>query len=148
MLLSTNRHVGLDLQAELDDARAEIQDLIVKNIRLRANVETAVRDSNRQREHYEEEIEKYEIKVAKRREQITGLKNRHSEQITYLKNIAQMYMGVVYNRDGAEHYKDLDPDGHHAQLIGYTPHRWPPPPPLPPSSLNQQAAQTNPYAIA
>ena len=27
MLLSTNRHVGLDLQAELDDARAEIQDL-------------------------------------------------------------------------------------------------------------------------
>ena len=137
MLLSTNRHVGLDLQAELDDARAEIQDLIVKNIRLRANVETAVRDSRRQRQHYQTELEQYQKEVAKQR-----------EQITYLKRVAQIYMGVVYNRDGAEHYKDLDPDGHHAQLMGYTPHRWPPPPPLPPSSLNQQAAQTNPYAIA
>ena len=47
--LSTNRHVGLDLQAELDDARAEIRDLRAENAALK-------RDMDAQRAHYEKEI--------------------------------------------------------------------------------------------
>ena len=49
MLLSTKRHVGLDLQAELDDARAEIRDLRAENAALK-------RDMHAQRAHYEKEI--------------------------------------------------------------------------------------------
>ena len=131
MMLSTNRHVGLDLQAELDDARAEIEDLIGQNIRLRANVDKAVRDSlRRQREHYEKGSEHYE------------------KEIAYLKQVARIDMGEVYNRLGAEHFKVMDPTGHDARVMGYTPAPPLPPPPASRASLNQQAAQTNPYAIA
>ena len=49
MLLSTKRHVGLDLKAELDDALAEIQDLRANNHALRQSLEA-------QRVRYEQEI--------------------------------------------------------------------------------------------
>ena len=94
MLLSTNRHVGLDLQAELDDARAEIRDLRAENAALK-------RDLNAQRAHYENEI-------------------------AHLKRVGQ-------------HLLDSIAKAHPEYEL---------PTPPPPSSLTQQAAQTNPYAIA
>ena len=48
-MLSTNRHVGFNLEAELDDARAEIQDLRATNHALQ-------RSLDEQRAHYEKEI--------------------------------------------------------------------------------------------
>ena len=137
MLLSTNRHWTLELQAELDDARAEIQDLKEKNRELGGTVDRAVRLNLTQRERYEKQLEQCQKEVAKQREQITDMKQ-----------IARQYMDYVYNVLGPEHYKYLDRRGQHAELMEYTPERWPPPPPMPPSSLTQQAAQTNPYAIA
>ena len=94
MLLSTNRDVGLDLQAELDDARAEIQDLRAENAALK-------RDLNAQRAHYQNEI-------------------------AYLKRVMQHLLDSI--------------------VAAHPEYALPPPPP--PSSLNQQMAQTNPYAIA
>ena len=137
MLLSTNRHWTLELQAELDDARAEIQDLKEKNRELNDSVDRAVRLNLTQRGRYEQQLEQCQQEVAKQR-----------EQITFMKIIARQFMDHVYNHLGPEHYKYLDPTEQHAELMGYTPERCPPPPSMPPSSLNQQAAQTNPYAIA
>ena len=60
MFLSTNRHVGFNLEAELDDARAEIQDLRAENAALKRDLEVTreifcavQRDMNAQRAHYE-----------------------------------------------------------------------------------------------
>ena len=116
---STNRHVGLDLQAELDDARAEIKDLTDQNIRLSSNVRGLHDSLRRQREHYLIEIEQYEKIIAEKRQQITDLKLDLKKQ--------RAYYGEQLKRIGM-----LDEV----------------PPPPPPSSLNQQAAQTNPYRIA
>ena len=122
MLLSTKRHVGLDLQAELDDARAEIQDLRAENAALKRHLEVTrdiqlflqrtldleqdiLRD---QREHYEIEIKYYE------------------KEIAYVKQVGRVYMGEVYNSLGAEHFKAMDPTGHDARVMGYTPESPPP----------------------
>ena len=123
MLLSTNRHVGLDLQAELDDPREVNRQLNAENQHL-------IEQNRRLHEHYKIEIEQYEKIIAEKRQQITSLKQ-----------VARYYMGVVYNELGAEYYKTRDQDGHDAQFVGYTPHRPPPPPPLPPppSSLTQNS---------
>ena len=119
MLLSTNRQVGLDLQAELDDARSEIKDLTDQNIRLSSNV-CGLHDSlRRQREHYLIEIEQYEKIIAEKRQQITDLKLDLKKQRAY--------------------YEEQ------LKRIGMLDEVPPAPPPL---SLNQQAAQANPYAIA
>ena len=59
--LSTNRHVGLDLQAELDDARAEIRDLRAENAVLQ-------RDLRAERAQYAEqtaELKRNEILLQK-----------------------------------------------------------------------------------
>ena len=100
MLLSTNRHVGLDLQAELDDARAEIRDLRAENAALK-------RDMDAQRAHYETEL-------------------------AHVKRVGQQLLDAIATD--------------HPQYAKYVKYKSPPPPP--PSSLNQQVAQTNPYAIA
>ena len=84
MLHSTNRHVGRDLQAELDDARAEIRDLRAENAALQ-------RSLNEQRVHYEKEI-------------------------AYLKQVGRMLNDAIAKAH--------------------------------PEYVNQQVAQTNPYAIA
>ena len=142
MLLSTNRHVGLDLQAELDDARAEIRDLRAENAALKRNLEVtrdiflcvqrtldSEQDSLRdQREHYEIEIKYYE------------------KEIAYVKQVGRVYMGEVYNSLGAEHFKVMDPTGHDARVMGYTPERPPPPPPLPPPGA-ECMPQANPFMI-
>ena len=136
MLLSTKRHVGLDLQAELDDARAEIEDLIeqnrrlhAENIRLRGRSDEAIQDRLKDcREHYEIEIKWYE------------------KEIAYLKQVGRTYMAEVYNSLGAEHFKVMDPTGHDARVMGYTPERPPPPPPLPPPGA-ECMPQANPFMI-
>ena len=119
MLLSTNRHVGLDLQAELDDARAEIKDLTDEHIRLSANVSGLHDSLRRQREHYLIEIEQYEKIITEKRQQITDLKLDLKKQRAY--------------------YQEQ------LKRIGMLDEVPPAPPPL---SLNQQGAQANPYAIA
>ena len=92
-MLSTNRHVGFNLEAELDDARAEIQTL-------RATISALQRSLHEQREHYEKQIA--DLKAVGRH-LVDSLDKAHPE------------------------YRSR--------------------PPPPPSSLNQQVAQTNPYAI-
>ena len=118
-MLSTNRHVGFNLEAELDDARAEIQDLTDQNIRLRADVRHLNDSLRSQREHYLIEIEQYEKIIAEKRQQITDLKLDLKKQRAYYEEQLKR-IGMLDEV----------------------------PPPPPPSSLNQQAAQTNPYAIA
>ena len=112
-----------------------VEELREVNRQLNAENQDLIEQNRRLLEHYKIEIEQYEKIIAEKRQQITSLKQ-----------VARYYMGVVYNELGAEYYKTADQDGHDAQLVGYTPKRWPPPPPLPPppSSLTQQAAQMNP----
>ena len=108
MLLSTNRHVGLDLQAELDDARAEIEELIELNRRLNAE-NNDLTEQNKQ------------LHASN-----TRIIQRYEKEIAYLKQVGR-------------HLLDSIAAAHPEYALR---------PPPPPSSLNQQMAQTNPYAIA
>jgi len=65
MPVSINRHVGVDIQAQLDDARGEIRDLQAENAALKRDLtqsreifRAVQRDMDAQRAHYEKEIAK------------------------------------------------------------------------------------------
>ena len=111
MLLSTNRHVGLDLQAELDDARAEIEELIELNRRLNAE-NNDLTEQNKQ------------LHASN-----TRIIQRYEKEIAHLKQVGQHLLDKL--------------DEAHPEYKNFGSPPLPPPP-----SLTQQAAQTNPYAIA
>lgn len=126
MLLSTNRHVGLDLQAELDDARAEIQDLRAEKAALQHSL-----------------TEQRSVWLAVKRD-TDAVRARYEEQTAELKRIGmlleKMHMFNEQLRKERDAFKnEIDAWQQKYRNSVAKAH---------PEYVNQQVAQTNPYAIA